>query len=70
MKKKYFVGIRDCVALEDKVSVKNHKFDFECVETGAEFVTYIEIEDTEKCPKAFSASRRLPPRRRRTRSAT
>lgn len=38
------VSVRDSVALDEyKVSKKSAKFDFEILETGAEFVTYIEV---------------------------
>lgn len=38
------VSVRDSVRLEDKVAAKTGKFDFEAVETGAEFVGYIELD--------------------------
>ena len=37
-------SIRDSVKLENKVGVDGAKFDMEIVETGAEFVTFIELE--------------------------
>lgn len=39
------VTIRDSVKLENKVAADMCKFDFEAVETGAEFVGYIELVD-------------------------
>lgn len=40
---KYNVSKRDCVGLDKwKTSIKGAKFDFEIIEPGAEFVTYIE----------------------------
>lgn len=38
-----FRTVRDSVALKNKVAEKGAKFDFQVVETGAEFVTYLEI---------------------------
>lgn len=39
------VCVRDCVALNDcKVAKECAKFDFEAIETGARFVTYIEVD--------------------------
>lgn len=44
-------SVRDCVKLENKVGIDGAKFDIEVVETGARFVTYLELpcrgEDTE-----------------------
>ncbi len=37
-------SIRDSVRLEDKVGVEGAKFDMEIIETGAEFLTFIELE--------------------------
>lgn len=40
------VTVRDSVALtENKISKKGAKFDFEAVETGAEFLTHLELHD-------------------------
>lgn len=39
----FFVTQRDCVALEDKVSAEGAKFDFQAVETGAEFTGFLEF---------------------------
>lgn len=39
----FSISIRDSVKLKNKVAVDGSKFDFQIVETGAEFVTYIEI---------------------------
>lgn len=39
------VSLRDSVALKNKVAKDGAKFDFEIVETGAEFRGYIEITD-------------------------
>lgn len=39
-----FSSIRDSVKLKDKVGVDGAKFDMEIIETGAKFVTFIEIE--------------------------
>lgn len=41
----YYITSRDCVKLENKVGVKGAKFDMQAVETGAEFVSYIELLD-------------------------
>jgi CRISPR/Cas system CSM-associated protein Csm3 (group 7 of RAMP superfamily) len=38
-------NVRDGVRLENKVGVKGKKFDMEVIETGARFVTFIEITD-------------------------
>jgi CRISPR/Cas system CSM-associated protein Csm3 (group 7 of RAMP superfamily) len=38
------VSIRNCVKLTKKVAEKGLKFDFEAVETGAEFTGYVELE--------------------------
>lgn len=40
------VTVRDSVALENKVGKDGAKFDFEIVEPGAQFKTYIELDDT------------------------
>lgn len=40
-----FVTIRDCVALKNKVAKKSAKFDMEAVESGAEFITLLELRD-------------------------
>lgn len=42
------VSVRDSVKLIDKVAEDMGKFDFEAVETGAEFVGYIELVDREE----------------------
>lgn len=42
---RFTVTARDSVRLRDKVAEDTGKFDFEAVETGAEFVGYIEITD-------------------------
>lgn len=42
---KFAVTIRDSVKLDDKVAEDTGKFDFEAVETGAEFVGYIELAE-------------------------
>lgn len=42
------VAVRDSVKLVDKVAADMCKFDFEAVETGAEFVGYIELADCDK----------------------
>ena len=47
-KDKYFITNRDCVALEDKVAKPGAKFDFEALETGAKFVSYIELLTTDE----------------------
>lgn len=39
------IAVRDSVELLDKAAVDMHKFDFEAVETGAEFIGYIELID-------------------------
>ena len=39
----FFVTQRDCVVLEDKVSAEGAKFDFQAVETGAEFIGFLEF---------------------------
>ncbi len=41
-------SVRDSVKLENKVGVDGAKFDMEVIETGAEFVTFLEIADQEK----------------------
>lgn len=38
------VTARDCVRLVEKVAEKEAKFDFEAVETGAEFTGYVELD--------------------------
>lgn len=38
------VTARDCVKLNEKVAKKKAKFDFEAVETGAEFTGYVELD--------------------------
>ena len=40
------VTVRDSVALENKVGKDGAKFDFEIVEPGAQFKTFIELDDT------------------------
>lgn len=44
-KSKCFLTTRDCVKLENKIGVKGAKFDFQIVETGAVFESYIELLD-------------------------
>ena len=39
----FSISVRDSVKLKNKVAVDGSKFDFQIVETGAEFVTYIEV---------------------------
>lgn len=43
--KDFFISTRDCVKLENKVGVDRAKFDMQVVETGAEFVGYIELDN-------------------------
>ena len=53
-----FITSRDCVKLKDKVGVKGAKFDLQVVETGAKFVSYIELLDAtyqDVLEKAISA---------------
>lgn len=43
----YNMSVRDCVKLDDnKVAVDGAKFDFEVVEPGAQFITYLEHDDS------------------------
>lgn len=50
----FFVTQRDCVALEDKVSAEGAKFDFQAVETGAEFIGFLELTgDNDAAQTAF-----------------
>lgn len=42
---KDYITNRDFVKLKDKVAVKGAKFDYQVVETGAEFVSYCELLD-------------------------
>jgi CRISPR/Cas system CSM-associated protein Csm3 (group 7 of RAMP superfamily) len=42
--KSSFTTVRDCVKLEKRVAADGAKFDFEAVETGAEFTGYIELD--------------------------
>lgn len=44
LRNKSVLSIRDSVKLKNKVGVDGAKFDMEIVETGAEFVTFIELE--------------------------
>ena len=39
----YFITTRDMVALKNRIGIDGAKFDMEAVETGAEFVAYIEL---------------------------
>lgn len=41
----FFIAARDSVALENKVSVRNAKFDSQALEPGVELVSYIELLD-------------------------
>lgn len=43
------VAVRDSVSLKDRVAVDKLKFDRQAVQSGARFVTYIEILDTNRC---------------------
>lgn len=57
-KNDYFISTRDMVALKDGVPVKGAKFDMETVETGAAFISFIELmsEDAvNPVESAFSA---------------
>ena len=40
---KRYISTRDCVKLEHKIGVKGAKFDFQVVETGMKFDSYIEV---------------------------
>ena len=52
----FFVTQRDCVALEDKVSAEGAKFDFQAVETGAEFIGFLELTgDNDAAQTAFES---------------
>ena len=52
----FFVTQRDCVALEDKVSAEGAKFDFQAVETGAEFIGFLELTgDNDATQTAFES---------------
>lgn len=44
-KQSFFITARDNVALTDKVAVDGAKFDFEAVEPGSRFVSYIEFPE-------------------------
>ena len=44
------VSVRDNVTLKDRVAVDKLKFDRQAVQSGAQFVTYIEVLDTNRCP--------------------
>lgn len=46
-KKEFFISTRDCVKLENKIAVDRAKFDMQVVETGAEFIGYIELDNKE-----------------------
>ena len=47
----FYVTKRDCVALENKVSAEGAKFDFQAVETGAEYVGFLELTgETDELP--------------------
>lgn len=40
----YIFSVRDNIKLENKIGIDGAKFDMEIVETGAQFITYIEID--------------------------
>ena len=42
-----FITVRDSVALENKVGIDGAKFDFEAVESNAEFISLIQLENAE-----------------------
>lgn len=48
-----FITVRNSVALKNKVSVPGAKFDFQIIEPGAEFVTYIELTKENEALQPF-----------------
>ena len=64
---KDYITNRDFVKLKDKVAVKGAKFDYQVVETGAEFVSYCELLD---CSYEAVLEAVLPDRKRNRRPFT